>query len=605
MHAQLRKLVLNISVLGAYALIGGVSLLLALAFAISLGMDRFAVTREADRLAEVVELSQLGGALAHELQKERGMSAVFIASKGANFGAELENQRRETDAKLSGFVESAAQIEAGSALHKTAGFVLEDLETLAPLRKDVQSLSIDADALLGRYSAIVEELITLYDVDVSLDLVTELSNVGTFLRAKEAGGLERALGARALNSGGFGTKGLVGYVNQVAAQDIHLARFEQTSGPIGQTIVSRLFGSAENQSLETMRTALLAQSFDRFTGSAFFAASTARLELLYGFEQELVAALSARLDEISTTAKRDLYLTFLVCATAIVIVGGTMIAFAGIQSSVMREVVEASKKMISGDLDAKLPKAGQNDLSQIIRTLAMFRDETRAIREDQKAKMEQEKAALQSLRERALEANKRAQRIAEDLEHTAASTEELAASVSSSATSTSQADSHAKHMLARAREGRAVVESAVDAMTRISAVAGQIKSIVAIIDEIAFQTNLLALNARVEAARAGVAGRGFAVVASEVQQLASRSAKAAADVSTLIAESGIEIENGVEIVQNSGEMLSGIAQSAVEMAEIIRYLTDISAQQNQAVATINSATSRLDQEMQSLASMAA
>lgn len=605
MHAQLRKLVLNISVLGAYAIIGGVSLLLALAFAIALGMERLSVAREADQLAEVVEISRLGGALAHELQKERGMSTVFIASKGANFGAELENQRRETDAKLSVFVESAAQIEEGSALDKTAGSILEDLATLAPLRKDVQSFSIDADALLGRYSAIVNALITLYDVDVSLDLATELSNVGTFLRTKEAGGLERALGAGALNSGGFGAQGLVGYVNQVAAQDIHLARFEQTSGPIGQSIVSRLLSSAENQSFETMRAALLAQSFERFSGSAFFAASTARLELLYGFEQELVAALSARLDEISSAAKRDLYLTLLVCATAIVIVGGTMIAFAGIQSSVMREVVEASKKMISGDLDAKLPKAGQNDLSQIIRTLAKFRDETRAIREDQQEKMEQEKAALQSLRERALEANKRAQRIAEDLEHTAASTEELAVSVSSSATSTSQADSHAKHMLERAREGRAVVESAVDAMTRISAVAGQIKSIVAIIDEIAFQTNLLALNARVEAARAGVAGRGFAVVASEVQQLASRSAKAAADVSTLIAESGIEIENGVEIVQNSGEVLSGIAQSAVEMAEIIRYLTDISAQQNQAVATINSATSRLDQEMQSLASLAA
>lgn len=54
------------------------------------------------------------------------------------------------------------------------------------------------------------------------------------------------------------------------------------------------------------------------------------------------------------------------------------------------------------------------------------------------------------------------------------------------------------------------------------------------IDAIAKQTNLLSLNATIEAARAGEAGKGFAVVAGEVKQLSGQTARATAEVASVV-----------------------------------------------------------------------
>jgi len=60
--------------------------------------------------------------------------------------------------------------------------------------------------------------------------------------------------------------------------------------------------------------------------------------------------------------------------------------------------------------------------------------------------------------------------------------------------------------------------------------------ITSIINGIAKQTSLLALNASIEAARAGEAGRGFAVVATEINNLASQTQGATADIEKIIDE---------------------------------------------------------------------
>src|SRR5436190_11884128 len=52
---------------------------------------------EMAELGRFAQAAEAAGRLIHELQRERGASAIFIASGGKQFGAELAAQRKQTD----------------------------------------------------------------------------------------------------------------------------------------------------------------------------------------------------------------------------------------------------------------------------------------------------------------------------------------------------------------------------------------------------------------------------------------------------------------------------------------------------------------------------
>ena len=285
---------------------------------------------------------------------------------------------------------------------------------------------------------------------------------------------------------------------------------------------------------------------------------------------------------------------------AIAVTAGMVLLLSRAQSTLFDEVVSASDAMSAGDLEATLPDAGKNQMSDIIRAIARFRDSARENRQEIAARAEQERREVEAIRRRADEDQKRASRIASDLEQTAQAAEELAASVASAASSTRTVDELAKVVSQKTAGGDAEVQQAMGAMDRISTAQNEITSIINIIEEIAFQTNLLALNARVEAARAGEYGRGFAVVATEVQQLAARSTRAANEVSGLIEKATHEIEGGVKIVSQSGKTLGEISKGNAEIAETISSVARMLDEQSSTLNDISAAAGRLDNEMRGL-----
>jgi methyl-accepting chemotaxis protein len=138
----------------------------------------------------------------------------------------------------------------------------------------------------------------------------------------------------------------------------------------------------------------------------------------------------------------------------------------------------------------------------------------------------------------------------------------------------------------------------MEAVQAINDASQSIGKVIKVIDDIAFQTNILALNAAVEAARAGAAGRGFAVVAEEVRNLAAKSAEAAQDTGTLIANSIEKAALGVKIAGETNESLVEIVGGIVESSRIAGEIAESADRQYAAIGEINTGIDQVSNVVQ-------
>ncbi|MGE4290771.1 MAG: methyl-accepting chemotaxis protein [Desulfovibrio sp.] len=150
----------------------------------------------------------------------------------------------------------------------------------------------------------------------------------------------------------------------------------------------------------------------------------------------------------------------------------------------------------------------------------------------------------------------------------------------------------------QARQGQERMSGMIQAMQDINESSRAVARINKVIDEIAFQTNLLALNAAVEAARAGRHGKGFAVVAEEVRNLASRSAKAAQETTTLIENSMAKVNNGGTIAAETSEALASIVEAASKAADLVDEMAHANKEQAESVAQVNQGLTQVEQVTQ-------
>jgi methyl-accepting chemotaxis protein len=199
--------------------------------------------------------------------------------------------------------------------------------------------------------------------------------------------------------------------------------------------------------------------------------------------------------------------------------------------------------------------------------------------------------------------SQRTEEQAASLEETASSMEQMTSTVKQNADNASQASQLATAARDQADKGGSVVGHAVRAMTEINEASKKIVDIIGVIDEIAFQTNLLALNAAVEAARAGEQGRGFAVVASEVRNLAGRSATAAKEIKGLIQDSVRKVEEGSQLVTQSGQTLEHIVTAVKKVSDIVGEIAGASREQSAGIDQVNKAVVQLDEMTQQNAAL--
>ncbi len=256
------------------------------------------------------------------------------------------------------------------------------------------------------------------------------------------------------------------------------------------------------------------------------------------------------------------------------------------QAKIIGSISGGLQSLANGDLTFRLvdlPETYSQIRDNFNSAMARLQEMTKAI----SAATSEVSSATGEISAGTTDLSQRTEEQAASLEETSASMEKMATTVKQNAENAQQANQSANAARQVADRGGKVAAKAVEAMARIENSSRKIADIIGMIDEIARQTNLLALNAAVEAARAGDAGRGFAVVATEVRSLALRSSQAAKDIADLIVNSGVQVKDGVGLVNQMGGALTEIVGSIDSVADIVANIAVASTEQSRGIDEIN------------------
>ena len=141
-------------------------------------------------------------------------------------------------------------------------------------------------------------------------------------------------------------------------------------------------------------------------------------------------------------------------------------------------------------------------------------------------------------------------------------------------------------------------------VTGLKEYADRMQEIMGLISNVADQTGLLALNASIEAARAGDAGRGFGVVASEISSLSEQTNAAADDITDLIKNIMVSIDeaaNAMNLLLESSRVQNSYVGNTAESFEKIynstKGIINEAANLKQAVAVVTKENLQIEEKI--------
>ena len=219
-------------------LLAGIPLLI---FVIAVGntlYDNAVQYGEFERLQTLSAISTDLSGVIHEMQKERGMSAIFVASDNGDIRSKLVSQRREADEKRAALGETIGELDVQSLAREYQNDldgVLSSLAGLDGFRSQVDRKAVDVMGVVSFYSGTIGGMIDVINYASKLSTDRELTSLllsyVTLIRAKEASGKERALMSGVVARDGFIGNEYLRFNNLVSEQDTYAKIFKSSASP--------------------------------------------------------------------------------------------------------------------------------------------------------------------------------------------------------------------------------------------------------------------------------------------------------------------------------------------------------------------------------------
>ena len=370
-------------ILGAFGVRTSILVLLALPLAGLAGLGGWTAWQNWQTALEMRQLSSLArlapsiSALVHELQKERGASAVYIGSAGQNDSAQrLNGQRPRTDRRRQDLEQTLESFDSDGYGETFAARLQQALGTLDRLRSErgeVDALRRQTAEMARYYTGTIAELLALIETMSTLSeesrVTTTIAGYLAFLQAKERAGIERAMGSAGFGAGRFSSQLHRRLVDLIGQQQAYFSVFKSyaTADQI-DVFNQKMAGTTVDQVVRMRKVAIespFTNDLQGITGGAWFDATTKRINLLKDVEDRLSADLLNLTDVIQTAAQRVFVMVSISLLVLIAALGALGLAIARNISRPIAEIAQIVRKFEPGDVLDMPGKNRQDEIGQL------------------------------------------------------------------------------------------------------------------------------------------------------------------------------------------------------------------------------------------------
>src|SRR5215216_6447533 len=325
---------------------------------------------QADRVKDQTAFAVSLSTLAHELQRERDLSAGWVGSgRDAGYGGVVA-QRVAVNQALQTFRRDAANLNTGkedSGFRRRVDTALRQFDQVNEEREQIEDdPGWTAERTLDLYSGMIADL---FAVELEIGGQTNdrslIHNIATFValgRYKEAASQERGLVYAVASAGQFAPGEFQRFATSLGAQDTWRSQFDINATDSQRARLDELQGNSDviatNELRNYLRNALLtgnAKSKVDLDPKEWFLRTTARIDLLRGVENTVAADVSAASKTAQSSASRQALLYTIVLALVLWLTVGLSLWMArsmvGPLRTLTRSANEVAEERLPGLVD--------------------------------------------------------------------------------------------------------------------------------------------------------------------------------------------------------------------------------------------------------------
>lgn len=301
----------NIRIKSKLLLLISIPLITILILSLYAIFDKYQMLQTNKTSKQLIEVSIKLSALVHELQKERGMSAGFLLSKGTKFATEIKTQRTQTDIKFKEFKNDLETKDIDKAIFAE---LLKASDAISQTRTKIDSFGIEPADAIKFYTNLnnlsLDTISNLTKTASDAEVVKNLASYVNFLQSKEKTGIERATVTGVVTTNSFGEGMYQKFCNLTAEQNSFIKSFLITANSDFEAGYKTLSNEESFKTVQDIRNTLNKSASSGNFGldaPTVFNAYTTKINKQKAFEDTMSGELVAQIDILLSRANSALF----------------------------------------------------------------------------------------------------------------------------------------------------------------------------------------------------------------------------------------------------------------------------------------------------------